>query len=176
MANVANISSEELHKLIDHEQAIVIDVREPAEYKAEHIEGAYNMPLSHLSLHEVMQMRSLKKKLVFHCTLGRRSMTACQKLLMEGAKFNVYNLIGGVNAWRDGGFPTIATEASSPFPIEKQAQVVAGLSILFGIAFGYWVSPFWLILPLLVGIGLVKTALTGWSELTILLAKLPWNK
>jgi len=79
--------------------AAAIDVREPDEYAAGHIEGALHLPLGGLSrrLEEVPRDRPL----VVYCGHGERAASAIS-LLEAGGFGPLLNLDGGIAAWRKG--------------------------------------------------------------------------
>ncbi|MFD1130596.1 rhodanese-like domain-containing protein [Paenibacillus provencensis] len=79
------------------QNAILIDVREPHEYKSGHIPGAKNLPLSQLS----SRMNELPKdKPVFvYCQSGMRSKRAAIIFKKNGIP-SIVNLQGGIMAWR----------------------------------------------------------------------------
>lgn len=91
----------ELKKLIDTDEVLLIDVREPAEYKEECIEGACLIPLGEISLEK---LTTESRPIVIHCRSGRRSAEACEKLLEQNPNLDVYNLEGGIVAWKELGF------------------------------------------------------------------------
>lgn len=106
--DVDHITPEILNNWLKSDQAILFDVREPAEYIAEHIQQALNLPLAEVSS-DLIDLPELKnKKLVFQCKTGRRSMSACEKLQDANGKFSIYNLEGGIVAWKEYGLPTVA--------------------------------------------------------------------
>ena len=59
--------------------AVLVDVREPAEYRAAHIPQARLIPLSEVDADKM----PVAKKIVVHCAKGGRGQTACQKLLKQ---------------------------------------------------------------------------------------------
>lgn len=65
--------------------------------------------------------------------------------------------------------------AISDIPALRQAFAIASFLIVVGVAFAINGSPFFLILPLIVSIGLLFTALAGWCPPASLLEKMPWN-
>lgn len=73
--------------------AVIIDVREPAEYASGHVAGAINIPLSVLPEH-VADLKSLSKPLVVYCRSGARSGMA-RKMLVDAG---VEDVINGKNA------------------------------------------------------------------------------
>jgi len=108
--NVKSVSPATLKSWLDAGKAIVIDVREPREYAAGHIEGSELIPLN--SLHPGALPEHAGKKLVMLCRVGSRSLFACLKL--GGAvSADVYNLDGGIKGWMKEGFPVRRLENSS---------------------------------------------------------------
>ena len=93
-----------LNSWLESTEAIILDVREPYEYQEGHINGAINIPLSAI-LVEIDQIKDIQgKKIVLQCKVGGRSMRACQLLQAEGFTHDVWNLEGGINAWKEAGY------------------------------------------------------------------------
>ena len=86
---------------LDAGEAILIDVREMAEYQRAHIAGALLVPLSAFDPARIPQNG---EKVVIACAVGQRSATACAHLLGQGFK-NLYNLQGGLRSWAAAGLP-----------------------------------------------------------------------
>ena len=78
----------------------LIDVREPPEFVAEHIEGAMLFPLSRFTPGLLPG-----GKLIFQCGSGKRSLTALQRCLDAGEPHTAH-LAGGLEAWKQAGLPT----------------------------------------------------------------------
>ncbi|MBI2813777.1 MAG: DUF2892 domain-containing protein [Opitutae bacterium] len=53
-------------------------------------------------------------------------------------------------------------------------RVLAGSVVLLGVALTHWVSPWWLLLPVFVGLNLIQSAFTGFCPPTLILRKLGW--
>lgn len=94
-AGNVNITPEDAHAR-QTAGAIIIDVREPAEWHAGHIPGAKHIPLGSLSrrLNEL----SRSKEIVAVCRSGSRSGAAVQ-ILQRAGFTNARNLSGGMIAW-----------------------------------------------------------------------------
>ena len=104
MMKISRVDILTLKFWLDDNQAMVIDVREPDEYKEGHIKGAVNIPLSRI-LTEIDHIDGYRdKKIVMQCKVGVRSMVACQNLKKDGFKYSVWNLDGGIYAWQKAGF------------------------------------------------------------------------
>lgn len=74
----------------------ILDVREPAEWEAGHIEGAISLPLGELSRRH-SELDAGRATLVV-CRSGNRSGLACE--LLESLGYDVINMTGGLLAWQ----------------------------------------------------------------------------
>lgn len=91
------ITSEQLGELMKLGiRPILIDVREPMEFKQGHITGARNVPLTALS--DVIADYDLNDKIVFVCQSGMRSLQAVNFSNSIGYR-KAMNLEGGMDAW-----------------------------------------------------------------------------
>ena len=89
---------------INHDDAVVLDVRPAADFSAGHIINAINVPMNGFS----KQIGSLEKykdrPVIISCRSGSQSTQACGQLRKQG--FNeVYNLRGGLLAWQNANLP-----------------------------------------------------------------------
>jgi glyoxylase-like metal-dependent hydrolase (beta-lactamase superfamily II)/rhodanese-related sulfurtransferase len=93
--------------------AVIVDVREPAEYAAGHVPGAVNVPQADLAtrLDELPRNRPL----LLVCQAGYRSLRAAQFLRQMGYE-DVVSIKGGTVAWRDSGRPIEIEESSGDAP------------------------------------------------------------
>ena len=93
------ISPQELKSWLDIDPASVqlIDVREPDEHEDFDIGGEL-MPLT--EIHEHMHKIATDKRVVFYCKMGIRSMLAVQRTEVKLGLSGLYNLSGGMDAWK----------------------------------------------------------------------------
>jgi len=91
--------------LINHQDALVLDVRETAEYQGGHLPHAVHIPLSQLGSRGNELARHVARPVIAYCASGNRSRMAGSALAKLGFK-DIYNLHGGYKAWRDAGLPT----------------------------------------------------------------------
>jgi rhodanese-related sulfurtransferase len=91
-------------QLINHKNALVLDVREPNEYDAGHVLNSKLIPLGKLKgrMGELEKYRD--QSIVVVCRSGNRSGTACYLLGKQGFA-QVYNLAGGMLAWEKINLP-----------------------------------------------------------------------
>jgi len=90
--------------LINHEEAVVLDVRSMAEFKDGHIVNAVNIPLNGLGNNVKQLEKHRKRPIVTVCRSGSRSGAACSLLRKHGFE-NVKNLRGGMMAWESANLP-----------------------------------------------------------------------
>lgn len=99
--NTANssidVSIEEALKLWQIKAAIIIDIRTPEEYQAGHIPGVPLIPLDQLDKRAEEIPKDQKVLLI--CRSGNRSSQGTKLLRSKGFD-NVYNITGGMLAWR----------------------------------------------------------------------------
>ena len=91
-------------QMINHKDALVLDVRENQEYSSGHLLNAKQIPLIKLRERIGELERYRDKPIVVVCRSGQRSATACALLEKEGYA-QVYNLAGGVLAWQKASLP-----------------------------------------------------------------------
>lgn len=96
--------------LINREDALVLDVRDPAEYAGGHIPEAKNVPLAKLGerISELAQYKD--RPIVVVCASGMRSATACNQLAKAGFT-QVKNLDGGMGRWSEANLPLTRKKA-----------------------------------------------------------------
>ena len=90
--------------LINREDALVVDVREPGEYGTGHILGAKNVPLARLEDGGADLAKRKDRPLIVYCDTGNRSAKAISALRKHGFA-RVMNLSGGLGAWQQAGLP-----------------------------------------------------------------------
>ena len=56
--------------------------------------------------------------------------------------------------------------------MENAIRILAGTMVLISISLAHWVSPWWLLLAVFVGVNLIQSALTGFCPAEIILKKL----
>ena len=80
----------------------IVDVREPWEYARDHIPSAKLTPLGQIIARP--QEVITADNVVFVCEVGQRSAVAAELAAAAGMQ-HVFNLEGGMQAWRNAGLP-----------------------------------------------------------------------
>jgi sulfur-carrier protein adenylyltransferase/sulfurtransferase len=102
------IHAAELHRrLLNDEELLLLDVREPTEWQICHIKGAELIPVGELPMRWQEIAEHKDRPIVTYCHKGVRSLRALRHL--QGAGFtNVKSLHGGVDAWASDIDPDMA--------------------------------------------------------------------
>jgi rhodanese-related sulfurtransferase len=104
--------------LKQHADAVLIDVREPAEYTQQHISGAVNYPRGVLEMNihnhpkvaasgcepQIALQQLSQQPVYLICRSGGRSALAAESLQRMGFT-QVYSVDGGMQAWLDANMP-----------------------------------------------------------------------
>lgn len=93
-ASGGRVSGSEAARLVQEENATLLDVRTPGEFSGGHVEGAVNIPVGDLGgrVSEVDQDRPV----VVYCQSGGRSASAAE--LLRGRGYTVHDM-GAMSAW-----------------------------------------------------------------------------
>lgn len=174
---INTISPQEAARWLADGEAILIDVREADEFRAEHIAYANSLPLS--ALEDLFKKMNIpeNRKIVFQCLKGARGGQACTTIQGCGSCNNaLYNLDGGITAWKQAGLPVVSSLIASGISIFRQVQIIIGGLIAVLVVLGFLGLSFGFIGAGLLGLALFVSGLTGWCGLAMLLSKMPWNK
>ena len=90
--------------LINHKDAVVIDLREPELFKAGHIIDAICVPTDDFSQKRMEKYKS--KPLILVCTRGLQSAALATKLREQGFTEPMV-LAGGITAWQTANLPLV---------------------------------------------------------------------
>lgn len=101
---IKEVDSAAALQLINHKNAVVLDVREPSEYAAGHVLNSKLIPLGKLKERMGELEKYKEQPIVVVCRSGNRSGTACFLLGKQGF-VQAYNLAGGMQAWQKNNLP-----------------------------------------------------------------------
>ena len=91
-------------QMINRQDALVLDVREQAEFAQSHILNSRGLPMSQIEarIGDIGKFRD--KPVIVYCATGNRSSAAVATLRKLGFS-NAVNLSGGFAAWQQAGLP-----------------------------------------------------------------------
>lgn len=96
-----DVDPAEARRLVSEEHAVLLDVREPAEWSAGHAPEAVHAPMQSLRREQFQDGRLV----VAVCRSGNRSGHVVRQLLAAG--IDARNLDGGMQAWARAGLPVV---------------------------------------------------------------------
>lgn len=91
-------------KLMNDQDVVVVDVREPSETVGGKIAKAIQIPFSSMSKRIGELEKHKNKTLLVYCKTGARSGAACRELSKSGFD-KVFSLNGGIAAWQEAHLP-----------------------------------------------------------------------
>lgn len=159
--------------LAEHPETRILDVRTPGEFAAEHIDGAYNVPLDTLGEHGPEIRAGVTAPVVLVCRSGQRARKAEAALAAAGMT-NLHMLDGGMNAWTATGQPV--HRGAPRMSLERQVRIAAGTLAATGGFLALLVEPLFAAIPAFVGSGLIFAGVTDTCAMGMLIAKLPYNR
>ena len=173
---LSSISPQALSRRLAAEPGLdLLDVRTPGEFGCAHVPGARLVPLDALDVPAFLKERGAKDQPVYVlCQSGGRARKAVEQFRRAG--FDGAVLVeGGTQAWIDAGLPVVRG-ASRVLPLMRQVQIGVGLVSGAGAALALAVNPWFALIPLATGCGLLFAGITGFCGLALVLAKMPWNR
>ena len=108
-------------RLKSGEPVVVIDVRDPDEYRDGHIEEAPNISRGFLEFRVASAVTEPTTPVVLYCQTGLRSMLAA-KALHELGYPNVINLKGGYQKWVQSGLPVVKDQPLAGDQIQRYSR------------------------------------------------------
>ena len=105
MAEVQDLTPEDVAQGIKDGKYLLVDVREPNEVEAEAYPESVVVPLSTFDPAEIPDPAG--KQVVFACRSGKRSVTASLAAQAAGLPYDKH-LAGGIIGWKAAGLPTKA--------------------------------------------------------------------
>jgi len=100
----ASVTTLQATLLINQQNALVLDVREAAEYEKGHMLNARNIALGELESRAGEIEKHKAKPVIVVCDDGNPSGRAAAALRKQGFE-RVFTLNGGIRAWRQAGLP-----------------------------------------------------------------------
>lgn len=103
-SGVPQLAAGDAVRLMNNDDTVIVDVREPQEFSGSHIKGAIHIPMSALKtrLNELEKYKN--RPVLAYCRSGSRSNYACRVMKKAGFE-QVNNLAGGVMGWESANLP-----------------------------------------------------------------------
>jgi len=99
------VSTHEATRLINQQDALVLDIREKKEFKAGHIVDALNIPFTSLATRKD-ELKDKARPVIVVCKSGQTA-SAASKMLKDAGFAEVYRLSGGMMDWTGNNLPVV---------------------------------------------------------------------
>ena len=103
-AGSREVSVQQAVQLINRRDAVVLDVRDAAEFESGHIPNARHMPVADMEKRFKEIEKFKQRPIIVSCRSGTRSVAACGVLRKNGFQ-EVFSLKGGVLGWQQASMP-----------------------------------------------------------------------
>jgi rhodanese-related sulfurtransferase len=94
-----NISADQFETMLNNEQSILLDVRNPDEFEVSKIGSAHLIPFESPDFIAEMSEFDPTENYLIYCKSGARGSKACLMLRTMGFTGKLYNLQGGIESW-----------------------------------------------------------------------------
>ncbi|MBV8802514.1 MAG: rhodanese-like domain-containing protein [Gammaproteobacteria bacterium] len=103
--NARRISPRETTHMMNHEDAIIVDIRNADAFHNGHIIGAISLPFPDLEKQYKKLEKNIKKPIIIVCATGLESPRAAQFLSKHG--YHTLIQAGGIRAWIEADMPLV---------------------------------------------------------------------
>jgi len=93
-------------RMINSEEAVVLDIRDASMFAQGHIAGAVNMLVANLECNPKRLENYKQRPVIVVCATGQKSVSIMNKLRKQGFD-KVYVLQGGINGWKNANMPLV---------------------------------------------------------------------
>jgi rhodanese-related sulfurtransferase len=104
--SIVELPSAEVHNKLGDTDILLIDVREPDEYRQGHITGAVNIPRGMLEfkISNEPALQNLMRPIILYCKTSGRAALSAVTLKSMGFE-NIQSMAGGFDSWVAEGYP-----------------------------------------------------------------------
>jgi rhodanese-related sulfurtransferase len=108
----SGVSTADATLLINRQNAVIVDLRNAAEFAGGHLPQARHFDFAELQAKAPQINKNKKTPLLLICQTGQRAQKA-QAILTAAGYLDVHVLLGGLNAWQQAGMPVVKDGAAT---------------------------------------------------------------
>ncbi|MGD8567027.1 MAG: rhodanese-like domain-containing protein [Gammaproteobacteria bacterium] len=120
-----SVTASQAVQLINHEDALLLDVRTQEEFQKSHILNAINIPLGLLDSRIADIQEQKARPVVVVCQSGSRSQQAA-RTLKKHAFDRIHNLSGGMLSWQQANLPVESNSKGKSNKGQQKGNKAAG--------------------------------------------------
>jgi rhodanese-related sulfurtransferase len=166
---MTTIANHDALLMIASGKAVLIDVREPAEFYEGYLSGAVNLPSTQFNVEDYREYSDRVICLV--CQTDRRAGNIAAQLQRQGLQ-NVFLLEQQMASLVEGE----TSAAPAGWSIDRQFRMTLGLLGLTFLMGYFFVSAWFIVIPIILTTGLIITSIIDRCYLRMGIAMLPWNR
>lgn len=102
---LSGVSPQQTVQLINHDNAVIIDIRPKEAFQKGHIIDAYSMTNTEINENPKKLERFKNRPLIIVCATGVESHKMAAQLMKSG--YNAHAITGGIRAWIDAQLPLV---------------------------------------------------------------------
>ena len=106
ISGIQEITPAEATRMMNHEKAVVLDLRADEDFSAGHILNSVNLPSASIDDDAEIQNKYADKPVILTCARGVESVRTARVMKMKGLK-KIFCLKGGIEAWRSANLPLV---------------------------------------------------------------------
>lgn len=110
LASAADLPPAQFKSQLEAQRGLLLDVRTPGEIARGKLAGASVLDFNGPKFEQKLSLIARDKPVFVYCASGNRSGQAAALMTKLGFT-TVYNLVGGIGAWKAGGFPVESSAA-----------------------------------------------------------------
>ena len=127
-------------KLLQTQDAQLVDVRTPAEFQNGHLPNAMNINWNADDFVDKTATLDKDKPVFVYCMSGPRSSAAAEKLSEMGFK-KIYEMQGGMMKWRNANLPEIKLSTSKGMSLEEYNKLLKSETPVLVDFYAEWCAP-----------------------------------
>ena len=104
LSGLSKIGPAEVTRLMNHEKALLLDLRAAADFSSGHILSARNIPAAELEGRQKELQKHKKNPIILCCSRDSDGIKAGRILKFAGYE-KIYSLKGGLESWRNASLP-----------------------------------------------------------------------
>lgn len=120
LSGINQVTPLEATRMMNHEKAVMLDIRNEKDFRDGHILNAINIPAEQLSERAGSLEKYRQRPIIISCRQGTDASRAA-RILKSNACENVYCLKGGIQAWRNSNLPLAREQGKTREPDKKDS-------------------------------------------------------
>lgn len=101
---LGGLTPAQMTQIMNRQQSLLIDLREPEQYRKSHIINAKNIQPANIA-QQLKKLAKAKTTILLVCASGTESQKLAASLKKQG--YNAFSLSGGMRAWLDAQMPIV---------------------------------------------------------------------